>query len=231
MADVSDTTVNNDIFADDVKTAIKAIIESKNCPDTTAFWQYLSNKLASNIDEDYTGEILKYLVSKKILVNKRKAKGNSYEIVNKSQNKIENDMVLSDTDPEFNNEYKTPTKDIFSNVDITLDSIMKSISNLTAEVVAIKNLIIGEPYSLSRSINRVRTEQTEETGFIGDVKKIWEQNSNKNEIIKTLLKKLNTSQIRFINHHKNVDKSYECGNSRREDLKYQRIQQQLTVII
>ena len=172
MADVSDTTVNNDIFVDDVKTATKAIIESKNCPDTTAFWQYLSNKLASNIDEDYTGEILKYLVSKKILVNKRKAKGNSYEIVNKSQNKIENDMVLSDTDPEFNNEYKTPTKDIFSNVDITLDSIMKSISNLTAEVVAIKNLIIDEPYSLSRSINRVRTEQTEETSFIGDVKKI-----------------------------------------------------------
>ena len=173
MADVSDTTVNNDIFVDDVKTAIKAIIESKNCPDTTAFWQYLSNKLASNIDEDYTGEILKYLVSKKILVNKRKAKGNSYEIVNKSQNKIENDMVLSDTDPEFNNEYKTPTKDIFSNVDITLDSIMKSISNLTAEVVAIKNLIIDEPYSLSsRSIDRVRTEQIKETSFIGDVKKV-----------------------------------------------------------
>ena len=49
---------------------------------------------------------------------------------------------------------------------------MKSISNLTAEVVAIKNLIIDEPYSLSRSIDRVRTEQIEETSFIGDVKKI-----------------------------------------------------------
>ena len=170
MAD--DTTVNNDIFVDDVKTAIKAIKESKKRPDTKAIWQYLSNKLASNIDEDYTGEILKDLVSKKILVNKRKAKGDSYEIVNKRQNKIENDMVLSDTEPEFNNEYKTPTKDIFSNVDISLDSIMKSISNLSAEVVAIKNLLIDKRYSLSRSIDRVRTEKIDQTNFMGDVKKI-----------------------------------------------------------
>ena len=195
MAD--DTTVNNDIFVDDVKTAIKAIKESKKCPDTKAIWQYLSNKLASNIDEDYTGEILKDLVSKKILVNKRKAKGDSYEIVNKRQNKIENDMVLSDTEPEFNNEYKTPTKDIFSNVDISLDSIMKSISNLSAEVVAIKNLLIDKRYSLSRSIDRVRTEKIDQTNIMGDVKKIWEQNSNKNEIIKTLLKKLITISDSF----------------------------------
>ena len=170
MAD--DTTVNNDIFVDDVKTAIKAIKESKKRPDTKAIWQYLSNKLASNIDEDYTGEILKDLVSKKILVNKRKAKGDSYEIVNKRQNKIENDMVLSDTEPEFNNEYKTPTKDIFSNVDISLDSIMKSISTLSAEVVAIKNLLIDKRYSLSRSIDRVRTEKIDQTNIMGDVKKI-----------------------------------------------------------
>ena len=128
--------------------------------------------MASNIDEAYTGEILKDLVSKKILVNKRKAKGDSYEIVNKRQNKIENDMVLSDTEPEFNNEYKTPTKDIFSNVDISLDSIMKSISNLSAEVVAIKNLLIDKRYSLSRSIDRVRTEKIDQTNIMGDVKKI-----------------------------------------------------------
>ena len=122
--------------------------------------------MASNIDEAYTGEILKDLVSKKILVNKRKAKGNSYDIVNKSQNKIENDMVLSDTEPEFNNEYKKPTKDTFSTFsNISLDSIMKSISNLTAEAVPIKNLIIDEPYSLSRSIDRVKTEQIDQQIF------------------------------------------------------------------
>ena len=61
MVDISDTTVNSDIFVGDVKTAIKAIKESKKRSDTKSVWQYLSNKLASNIDEDYTGEILKDL--------------------------------------------------------------------------------------------------------------------------------------------------------------------------
>ena len=81
MADVSDTTVNIDIFVDDVKTAIKPIKESIKNSDTKTVWQYLSSKLASNTDEDYTGETLKDLVSKRILVNKRKTKGESYEIV------------------------------------------------------------------------------------------------------------------------------------------------------
>ena len=72
MVDVSNTTVNSDFFVDDVKTVITAIKESKKRPDTKAIWQYLSNKLTSNIDEDYTGGILK-------------AKGDSYEIVSESQ--------------------------------------------------------------------------------------------------------------------------------------------------
>ena len=73
-----------------------------------------------------------------MLVNKRKAKGDSYEKVSESQNKIENDVVLCDAEPEINNERKTPTKNTFSYVDLSLDSITKSISNLTAEVMAIK---------------------------------------------------------------------------------------------
>ena len=85
MVDVSNTTVNSDFFVDDVKTAITAIKESKKRPDTKAIWQYLSNKLTSNIDEDYTGGILKDIVNKMILVIKLKAKGDLYEIVSESQ--------------------------------------------------------------------------------------------------------------------------------------------------
>ena len=85
MVDVSNTTVNSDFFVDDVKTAITAIKESKKRPDTKAIWQYLSNKLTSNIDEDYTGGILKDIVNKMILVIKLKAKGDSCEIVSESQ--------------------------------------------------------------------------------------------------------------------------------------------------
>ena len=144
MADVSNTTVNSDIFVDDVKTAVKAIKESKKRPDKKAIWQYLSNKLASNIDEDYTDEILKDLISKKILVNKRKAKSDLYETINESQNEGENVVVLSNTEAEINNKCKTSTKDTFSNVDLSLDSITKFMSNSTAKVMAIKYFIMDE---------------------------------------------------------------------------------------
>ena len=97
-------------------------------------------------------------------------------------------MALSDTEPEINNACDTPTKNTFSNVNQSLDSVTKSISNLTAEVVDIKNYIKDELYSLSRSIDPVRTEQIDQTDFMGIVEKIWNENSNKNEIIKILLK-------------------------------------------
>ena len=213
-------TVHSGIFVDDIKTAVIAIKESKKRLDTKAIRQYLSNKLVSNIDEDYTGEILKELVTKKILVMKRKAKGDSYEIVSESQSETEKAVVLPDTDAELNNKRKTPTKDTFSNVDPSLDSITKSISNLTAEVMAIKNFIMYELYSLSRSIDRVRTEQIDQTNFMGDVNKIREENSNKNEIIKTLVENLNTiTNSLYKSSDKNIDKSYECGHSRRDEFK------------
>ena len=213
-------TFNSDIFVDDIKNDVIAVKEPKKRPDTKAIWQYLSNKLASNIDEDYTGEILKDLVSKKILVMKRKAKGDSYEIVSESQSETEKAVVLPDTDAELNNKRKTPTKDTFSNVDPSLDSIKKSTSNLTAEVMAIKNFIMYELYSLSRSIDRVRTEQIDQTNFMGDVNKIWEENSNKNEIIKTLVENLNTiTNSLYKSSGKNIDKSYECGHSRGDEFK------------
>ena len=59
--------------------------------------------MTSNINEDYTGEILKDLVSKKILVNKRKVKDDPYEIMKVKKNENE----LFDTEPKINNECKT----------------------------------------------------------------------------------------------------------------------------
>ena len=76
-------------------------------------------------------------------------------------------MVLSDSEPEINNECKTSTKHTFLNVNLSFDSITKSISNLTAEVMDIKNFIMDKLYSLSRSIDRVRTKQIDQTNFMG----------------------------------------------------------------
>ena len=133
-------------------------------------------------------------------------------------------MVTSDTEAEINDECKTPIKNTFSNVDLSLDSITKYISNLTAEVVTIKDFIMCELCSLSRSIDRVRTEQIDQTNFMGDVKKIWEENSNKNEIIKTLLENLNTiTDSLYKSSDEKIDKSYERGHSRGDEFKIPKI--------
>ena len=129
-------------------------------------------------------------------------------------------MVTSDTEAEINNECKTPTKNSFSNVDLSLDSITKYISNLTAEVMTIKYFIMCELYSLSRSIDRVRTEQIDQTNFMGDVKKIWEENSNKNEIRKPLPEYLNAITNSLCkSSDKKIDKSYERGHSLGDEFK------------
>ena len=120
----------------------------------------------------------------------------------------------------MNNECKTPTKDTFSNVDLSLDSITKAMPNLTADVMAIKIFIMDQLYSLSRSIDHVRTEKINQANFMGDVKKIWEENSNKNKIIKTLIQNLNTiTNSLYKSSDKNIDKSYECGHSRGDEFK------------
>ena len=117
-------------------------------------------------------------------------------------------------------EFKTPIRNTFSNVNLSLDSITKSIPSLTAEVMDIKNFIMDELYRLSRSIDRVKTEQIDQTNFMGDVKKIWVENSNKNEIIKTLLENFSTiTSFLYKPSDKNIDQSYGCGHSRGDKFK------------
>lgn len=60
--------------------------ESKERPDTKAIWLYLSNKLASNTDEDHIRELPKGFVGKNTLLHKSKAKGDSYEILSEEKN-------------------------------------------------------------------------------------------------------------------------------------------------
>ena len=77
-------------------------------------------------------------------------------------------------------------------------------------------------YSLSRIIERVRTEQIDQTKFMGDVKQIWEENSNKTVIIKTLLENLNTiTNSLYKSLDKNVDKIMNMDTPAGRNLKYQ----------
>ena len=77
-------------------------------------------------------------------------------------------------------------------------------------------------YSLSRIIERVRTEQIDQTNFMGDVKQIWEENSNKTVIIKTLLENLNTiTNSLYKSLVKNVHKIMNMDTPTGRNLKYQ----------
>ena len=77
-------------------------------------------------------------------------------------------------------------------------------------------------YSLSRIIERVRTEQIDQTNFMGDVKQIWEENSNKTVIIKTLLENVNTiTNSLYKSLDKNVDKIMNMDTPAGRNLKYQ----------
>ena len=71
--------------------------------------------------------------------------------------------------------------------------------------MAIKNFAMEQLFSCSRIINHVTTGQTDQTNFMGNVKKMWVENSNKNIIIETLLELLNT----ITNYlYKSSDKKY-----------------------
>ena len=88
--------------------------------------------------------------------------------------------------------------------------------------MAIKNFMMDKLYSLSRIIERVRTEQIDQTNFMGDVKQIWKENSNKTVIIKTLLENLNTiTNSLYKSLVKNVHKIMNMDTPTGRNLKYQ----------
>ena len=65
----------------------------------------------------------------------------------------------------------------------------------------------------------------DQKNFMGDVKNVWEENSNKNEIIKTLPENLNTTtNAVYKSSDKNIVKLMNVDTTSETNLKYQRIQ-------
>ena len=65
----------------------------------------------------------------------------------------------------------------------------------------------------------------DQKNFMGDVKNVWEENSNKNEIIKTLPENLNTTtNAVYKSSDKNIVKLMNVDTPPETNLKYQRIQ-------
>ena len=61
-----------------------------------------------------------------------------------------------------------------------------------AEIIALKSFVKEELCSLSNNVDRVRTEQCNQTDFMEEMKKILEESKTKTEIIKTLSGNVNT---------------------------------------
>ena len=78
---------------------------------------------------------------------------------------------------------------------------------MNAEIMALESFAKDETYSLSKNIDRVRTEQCNQTDFMEEIKKKLEEIKTKTGIIKTLPENVNTvtNAYRIISEKKKSD--------------------------
>ena len=69
----------------------------------------------------------------------------------------------------------------------TIENLQNSVLSINAKVMALKSFVKDELYSPSKSTDRVRTKQCNQTDFMKEMKKVLEESKTKTEIIKTLL--------------------------------------------
>ena len=76
-----------------------------------------------------------------------------------------------------------------------------------AEIIALKSFVKEELYSLNKNVDRVRTEQCNQTDFMEEMKKMLEESKTKTEIIKMLSENVNTitNVYRIISENKKSD--------------------------
>ena len=76
-----------------------------------------------------------------------------------------------------------------------------------AEIIALKSFVKEELCSLSNNVDRVRTEQCNQTDFMEEMKKMLEESKTKTEIIKMLSENVNTitNAYRVISENKKSD--------------------------
>ena len=78
---------------------------------------------------------------------------------------------------------------------------------MNTEIIALQSFVKDELYSLSKTIDRVKTEECNQTDFIVEMKKMLKDSKAKTEMIKTLSKNVNTitNAYRIISENKKSD--------------------------
>ena len=215
MADVSDVIVSY-ILIDQIQSAIIDIRKTIKRPDSKAIFQYITSKYASNTTESDILNFLNKMVEQKIFINKPTIKGDSDFIVNRGNEDLNNDTVTHERHAVGTNIDQTPTlincntpnKDCNTQPTGTQtdqDNLQDDIFNLKAEFLALKSFVMDELYGIKLSIDRVRTEQCDQTKYLEEnTKNLWEEIATKNIIIEFLSENFNQNTNSSYNN-KNKD--------------------------
>ena len=201
----------NEILKEHVLNAITEIRLKKKRPDNNSIFEYVSKKFEVNSNVEDLCAIILSLLEENEIINKPTKQGlPSYFVVNSENNEEDEKEDENDKDDlSFNFELlgtpstDKPTNDN-SNTSVSNDesnlskkqldelALKESILNINAELMAIKSFVMDELYSFNKTLDRIRTEQCDQTKFIQEMKNLTEENHTKTLIIKTLSDNLNT---------------------------------------
>ena len=233
------TNEDNKILKEHILNAITEIRIKKKRPDNNSIFEYVNKKFEvnSNIEDVYS--IILSLLEENEIKNKPTKQGlPSYFVVNNeiNSNEDEKEDEYSNDDLSFNFEllgtppvqkvsHDTLNKSNVNNNQQSLSEkeldetafIKESILNINAELMAIKSFVMDELYSFNKTLDRVRTEQCDQTKLIEEMKNLSNENHTKTLIIKTLSENLNTitKQQNVVNKNlnSNTNQYRNLGNS------------------
>ena len=226
---------NNTILKEYVLKAISELRTKKKRPDNNSICEYINKKLDTNSRNENIFTIILSLVDENIITNKPTKQGlPSYFILNEENDNEEEEKEDENSNDDFNFDLLGTTsvdKSIKDNTDSRnepnvkcdqhnliskdvdeISFLKQSILNINAEIMAIKNFVMDELYSFNQTLDRVRTEQCDQTKFMKDMKNLTDENT-KTLIIKILTENMNTiNKEKFITNNQNLNKD-KCQDS------------------
>ena len=87
--------------------------------------------------------------------------------------------IKDNTDSRDESNVKCDQHNLISKDVDEISFLKPSILNINAEIMAIKNFVMDELYSFNKTLDRVRTEQCDQTKFMKDMKNLTDENLQK----------------------------------------------------
>ena len=215
------------ILKEHVLNTIRELRIKKKRPDNNSISEHINKKFGGNYKNEDLFTVILSLLDENTIINKPTKQGlPSYFIVDENNNEDEEEKEGDNSNEDFNINFEllgtpsvakysaenndssngnniqhnSPTNEI---QEITI--LKESILNINAEIMAVKSFVMDELYNFNKTLDRVRTEQSDQTKLIQEIKNLSYENHTKTLIIKSLTDNLNTiSKERNIasnNHH------------------------------